>query len=74
MKWEYRVQRIENIDHIEQMNERGLEEWELVTVVPGDIAFYKRPVGGIDEQRRLAEKQQIAERNLKVAKTENRSG
>ncbi len=61
MKWEYRVRKIEII---EQMNEFGQEEWELVAVWR-DTAFYKRPVGGIDEQRRLAEKQQIAERNLR---------
>lgn len=60
MKWEYRTRKIESI---EQMNEYGQEGWELVAV-SGDIAFYKRPVGGIDEQRRLAEKQQMAARNL----------
>lgn len=68
MKWEYRIRKIESD---EQMNEYGLEEWELVAVM--DLtAYYKRPVGGIDEQRRLAEKQQMAAE--KQRKTENRSG
>jgi len=67
MKWEYRARKIENI---EQMNGYGQEEWELVAVVD-KTAFFKRPVGGIDEQRRLAEKQQIA---AEKQRKENRSG
>ncbi len=63
MKWEYRIRIIESD---EQMNEYGQEEWEFVAVVD-KTAFYKRPVGGIDEQRRRAEKQQTAERNLRIS-------
>ncbi len=61
MKWEYRVRKIENI---EQMNEYGQEEWELV-VVWGDTAFYKRFA---DKQ---AEKQQVAQWEYKKTKIES---
>jgi hypothetical protein len=66
MRWEYSIQVMESMKKwlkspatriIEQMNKYGQEEWELVAV-SGDIAYYKRPVGGMEERRRLAEQQQ----------------
>ncbi len=56
MKWEYRKTKIESI---EQMNEYGQEEWELVAV-SGYIAFYKRPA-----DMSVMERQTVAADNLR---------
>jgi hypothetical protein len=72
MKWAYKIQKIDLFnkdagkESLEKMNKAGQEEWEFVAI-SGGIIFYKRPVGGIDEQRRLAEKQQMAEKGLRIS-------
>jgi len=65
--WEYRKIALNELprpgDDIDVLCEVGLEGWELVTVLPNSVAYFKRQVTASDTKERIGEAaQRVMER------------